>query len=66
VEDGLTQNYFKRELSASSSPLKSITDKDDKTEILPYLTPVVLVGDYILQLTVFSSAIEVLVKDNIL
>jgi hypothetical protein len=48
VENRLTQNYFKRELSTSLSPLKSITDKDDKTKILLYLTLMVLVGDYIL------------------
>lgn len=71
VEDGLAQDHFKGEPSASStptqsSPLKSPTDKDDKTETLPCLTPVAPVGDYILQPTVFSSAVGALVRDDIL
>ena len=71
VEDGLAQDYFKGELSVSLTlmqllPFKSLIDKDDKTKILPYLTLVVLVGGYILQLTVFSLAVGVLVRDSIL
>ena len=68
VEDGLAQGHFKGEPSASStptqsSPLKSPTDKDGKTETLHCLTPVAPVGDYILQPTVFSSAVGAPVRD---
>ena len=49
-----------------SSPLKSLTDKDDKTKILHCLTPVKPVRGYILQPTVFSSTIGALVRDDIL
>ena len=71
VEDGLTQGHFKEEPSAPSTPtqsssLKSPTDKDDKTETLPCLTPVAPVGDCVLQPTVFGSAVGAPVRDNIL
>ena len=71
VEDGLTQGHFKEEPSAPSTPtqssfLKSPTDKDDKTETLPCLTPVAPVGDYVLQPTVFSSTVGAPVRGDIL
>ena len=71
VENKLTQDYFKGELSISSIatqllPFKSLTDKDNKTKTLPRLTLVAPVKDYILQLIVFSLTIKALVKDVIL
>ena len=41
-------------------------DKDNITKILPYLTPVTLVRNYILQLTIFSLAVKATVRNNII